>query len=73
MIISVRKNGDYDLPIEQARSGLQFVDAQTSLASNVANLEKIGRVDGVDDRSDLYDSTCWMKHAKSDKRAGAER
>ena len=35
-----RKNGDYDLPtLEQARLN-QLVDAQISLASNVANLEK---------------------------------
>lgn len=35
-----RKNGDYDLPtLEQARLA-QLVDAQISLASSVANLEK---------------------------------
>ena len=36
-----RANGDYDLPtLEQARLA-QLVDAHTSLASNVANLEKV--------------------------------
>lgn len=36
-----RANGDYDLPtLEQARLA-QLVDAQVSLASNVANLEKV--------------------------------
>lgn len=36
-----RENGDYDLPtLEQARLA-QLIESQTSLASNVANLEKV--------------------------------